>query len=180
MKILTLFLAALLFKLGLSKPIDEDDRVLSEKIRLELWSRGAFDLDSESFLDSMVTLPMRMGPVSYVRQDVLQHRDSPTCDMSGFCSSLHKMRGGGQGLDYEEQVAGKIKEMESRFGNAFLEAIERNKKEHAEDCTKSCDLYYCASSGTPLQPFGELMGESTIKSYSMGPVPPEDFAESFG
>ncbi len=140
-----------------------------DHFKLKLWSQGAFDFDSDNKV---------MGAVSYVRHETLVHRVSPHCDMNGYC----KIRGGNQdeSLDYDEHVALKIKELGAQFGPEFIEAIERNKLEHAKDCERSCEIYYCADPSKPLVPLDTLLGETTIKSYSMGPVPPEDFAESFG
>lgn len=146
--------------------INEDGASSHEQLNLELWTRGMFDARS-----------MRLGPVSYVRRDVLRDRDSPYCDMGGYCS----FRGGSQStLDFEEQTARKIGELGAKFGQGFFDAIERNKREHADDCKKSCEMYFCAKPDAPLKPFEEFMGDTTMASYSMGPVPPEDFAESFG
>jgi hypothetical protein len=186
MQFSVLFLAAVLFQQVLSKELNEDEAKSTDKLRLELWARGAFNLDEENFIgsiDTMNPLSMRMGPVSYARRDVLRHRDSPDCEMSGYCSNLNRFRGGSQGqsaVDFEEQTTRKIEELGARYGQDFLEAIEKNKKEHAEDCKASCEIYFCASPDTPLKSFEELTGETTMQSYSMGPVPPEDFAESFG
>ena len=152
----------------------EDDFV--EETKLDLWSRGAYDLDEYDVDIGSDFIPNR--PVSYVRRELLAHRRSPFCDLNGYCS----IRGGNaeSPTEYMEQVARKIDELGSKLGADFMDAIERNKREHAEDCTKSCELYYCEDPSKPLIPFGELMGKTTLKSYTMGPVPPEDFAESFG
>lgn len=152
---------------------NDDGRDRTEQARLELWSRGLFDLEDYSHYGSGV----HMGPVSYVRSQTLFHRNSPNCDMNGYC----RIRGGAQNAaDYEKHSEQKIHELGLRFGSEFLEAIQKNKEEHAEDCKRSCEIYYCADSSKPLVSLDELLGETTIKSYSMGSVPPEDFAESFG
>lgn len=174
------FLATLLVSSVSSGGIDDDETAMNEQLRLNLWSRGAFDIDKDNFVDSTTTLSMRMQPVSYVRQDVLRNRDLPDCEMTGFCSVLNRFRGGSQSVDYDKQLAVKIEELGAKYGKDFLDAIEKNKEEHEEDCKKSCELYYCANPHQPLTSDEELMGKTTIKSYSMGPVPPEDFAESFG
>jgi hypothetical protein len=151
---------------------------LFEESKLDLWSRGLFDLDYDLHNNGMIGSLVRSGPVSYVRRELLTHRNSQNCDMNGYC----RFRGGSQDSsgDYEKHAAQKIDELGARFGSEFLEAIEKNKIEHAEDCEKSCEIYFCSDPSNPLVPFDTLMGETTIKSYSMGSVPPEDFAESFG
>jgi hypothetical protein len=146
---------------------------------LELWSRGAFDLDYDFQNNRIMRSLVRSGPVSYVRREVLAHRNSQNCDLNGYC----RFRGGSQddsSGDYEKHISQKIDELGARFGPEFQEAIEKNKVEHAEDCEKSCEIYYCADPSKPLVPLDTLMKETTIKAYSMGSVPPEDFAESFG
>jgi tetratricopeptide (TPR) repeat protein len=144
------------------------DDPVSDDTKLHLWSRGAFDLDDGIPVDQF----LRLGPVSQVRQASLNHRASPYCDVNGYCS----IRGGSQaGID-----EARIEELGTRFGPEFLEAIERNRMEHAKDCEASCELYYCSNSSHPLVPREELLGETVIKSYTMGSVPPEDFADSFG
>ena len=151
----------------------------SEEAKLDMWSRGAFDFKYDlHHVGTISSLMIRLGPVSYVRREALAHRNSPHCDVNGYCH----FRGGGQDstMDSETHGTQKIEDLGARFGPAFLEAIEKNKLEHVEDCEKSCEIYYCADPSKPLVPLDTLIGGTTIKSYSMGSVPPEDFAESFG
>jgi hypothetical protein len=158
-----------------------DDEIV-DSLKLELWSRGAFDVDEKDFVRTATTFARR-DPVSYARRDVLQKKNDPACEMNGYCSMVNRFRGGGQDVSTpytEEHLEQKIQEIGARFGQDFLDAIEKNKEEHAEDCRSSCDIYYCASRETPLVPLHDLLGETSIKSYSMGAVPPEDFAENFG
>lgn len=141
---------------------------LAENLKLQLWARGTFDFDVNHY---------SVEPISYVREEFLAHRSSRNCDMNGYC----RIRGGSDDpIGYDEHIALKIKELGATFGPEFLEAIELNNIDHAEDCKRSCEIYYCADASKPLIPFDELLGKTMIKSYSMGPVPPEDFAESFG
>jgi tetratricopeptide (TPR) repeat protein len=60
--------------------------------------------------------------------------------------------------------------------------ILKNQREHEQDCYISCESYYCATAGdTFSKNITEILGEGTeIRSYSMGSVPPEDFADQFG
>eukprot|EP00980_Cylindrotheca_fusiformis_P003288 scaffold743_cov117-Cylindrotheca_fusiformis.AAC.7 len=167
---LSLLFLLLLFRKALSQI------QLSDEERLELWARGAFNLDvgmnPKNLLSSLN--PLKLGPVSKVRREALQHRNSPNCDSNGYC--WNQFRGGAQStLDFNEQMNSKIQELGSKYGSDFMNAIEKNKQDHNEDCKKSCEIYYCADKDTPLAPLQELMGSTTIKSYSMGPVPPEDF-----
>ncbi|CAJ1940643.1 unnamed protein product [Cylindrotheca closterium] len=147
--------------------------------RLQLWSRGEFNLDLSENNEYFDLLPFRrLGPVSRVRNSILRHQQSPNCDSNGFC--LDQIRGGSQSVENNKEIESKIEELGGRFGADFLVAVERNKRDHEEDCKKSCELYYCVTANTPLVPVEDILGPTTIKSYSMGPVPPEDFADSFG
>ena len=171
----------LISAIATSEDTQGDDGIV-ETLKLELWSRGAFDIDEKDFIRTAITFA-RMDPISYVRRDVLQKKNDPDCEMNGYCSIVNRFRGGEQDVSTpytEEQLERKIQEIGARFGQEFLDAIEKNKVEHAEDCRSSCDIYYCASRETPLVPLGDLLGETSMKSYSMGAVPPEDFAENFG
>lgn len=142
--------------------------------RLQLWSRGEFNLDATENNEYLAMLPFqRLGPVSKVRDIVLRHQKSPNCDSNGFC--WNQIRGGSQSVNYNKEMEFRIQELGARFGADFLAAIEQNKRDHEEDCTKSCGMYYCADANAPLVPMEEILGSTTIKSYSMGPVPPEDF-----
>jgi hypothetical protein len=158
---------------------DKDDaQKRIELSKLELWSRGAFSLDehgniadhvADSFERLVVMAPIRLGPVRSVRRDILRDRQDPSCDMNGYCSIVNRFRGGSQDIAYsEEQLDIKIKELGVRFGQAFLDAIEQNKKEHHEDCVKSCELYYCGSPDSPLVPLEDLLNQTSIAAYSMG------------
>lgn len=154
--------------------------LVTEKFKLDLWSRGAYSLESVEDVVSIGTM-QRVGPVSYERRQVLKNRDDPNCEMSGYCFASDRFRGGSQDtLSYGERLDKKIQELGQKFGQEFLDSIERNKKEHKEDCEASCEMYYCANPQIPLVPLEDLLNQTTIRSYSMGPVPPEDFAESFG
>jgi len=150
---------------GTAEPKVDDP--LSNDLKLHFWSRGAFDLENGIAVQDF----LRLGPVSQVRQASLNHLMAPDCDVNGYCS----LRGGS--LATEDA---RIEELGFKLGPEFLEAIERNKMEHQEDCKQSCELFYCADQSQPLIAFDELLRETEIKSYSMGSVPPEDFADSFG
>jgi hypothetical protein len=173
-KLPTLLFVATVFRESLSQKLPSEDE------RLELWAKGAFDLDSVN--DGNPTFAsldlLRLGPVSKVRREVLRHRNAANCDSNGYC--WDQFRGGEQSaLDYNEQMDIKIQELGRKYGSEFMDAIEQNNREHAEDCKKSCEIYYCADKDAPLVALEDLMGPTSIKSYSMGPVPPEDFVSFF-
>lgn len=146
--------------------------------RLQLWSRGEFNLDTKEMNQDIASFALRrMGPVSEVRDAVLRNQKSPNCDSNGYCWA--QIRGGSHEVDYNKEMDSKIQELGVRFGADFLAAIEQNKREHEEDCKRSCEMYYCADAALPLVPIEEILGATTIKSYSMGPVPPEDFVSAY-
>jgi len=120
--------------------------------KMELWSRGAFDLEDASLLWQ------KQSPVRAARRN-----------------AWLELRGGAT-------TTSKLADLESQLGPEFAAAIEANNRDHAEDCKKSCEMFYCAEPGSPLQPLEELLegDATTIKSYSLGAVPPEDFADEFG
>ena len=87
--------------------------------------------------------------------------------------TIDNLRGG-------DSLQDKIQKLGIKFGPDFLNAIEQNKKDHAADCALSCQMYYCAPPGTALKPLSTILNQTRIASYSMGAVPPEDFANDFG
>ncbi|KAG7355187.1 serine/threonine protein kinase [Nitzschia inconspicua] len=114
--------------------------------------------------------------------------------MLSWISILH---GGGDNVISSSSTAAamktKIQQLTQHYGSAFAQAIEQNQQEHDRDCQESCRYFYCAPAGTlspnnnnngsaQNQTLADVLGtnETTIRSYSMGAVPPEDFADEFG
>lgn len=62
----------------------------------------------------------------------------------------------------------------------LLVFITQNKKDHKADCELSCKSYYCAPPDVMLPSLDAILNRTTIESYSMGLVPPEDFVSDFG
>lgn len=54
----------------------------------------------------------------------------------------------------------------------------QNKAEHASDCARSCELFYCADDTNTITWEGNHE-DTSFMSYSFGSVPPEDFSEEF-
>jgi tetratricopeptide (TPR) repeat protein len=79
-----------------------------------------------------------------------------------------------------ENLIDTIAKLGDKFGSDFLDAIEQNTRDHESDCRLSCKHYYCAPSDAVLPPLDQILNGTSIESYSMGPVPPEDFASDFG
>ena len=167
---------------------DADDR-LNQK--MDLWARGAFDLDlsSHDLTLASATAPIKHGPIRQARisaaaaSSVVGNNECVEFE----CASLHsssalKMRGGGSdSTAYAARLDFRLSELGTKYGPAFTAAIEQNKKDHAEDCTASCEAFYCATDNDTNR--GKAWAHQhaqTFKSYSFGGVPPEDFAEEFG
>lgn len=167
------------------KGIGKDGSFDEEELRMHMWSRGAFDFDDSTEIHQLAFHSLKMSPVSRVRRQTIEDKRNPFCDMTGFCSTELLLRGGQQesgdiSSTYDEAVGHKIEILAQKYGQEFMDAINKNKVDHEEDCKKSCELYYCASPDSAPKSLDDLLGTSTVRSYSMGPVPPEDFAESFG
>ena len=176
---------------------DNDHRVVQARIinaKMELWSRGAYAFDSSSngnideaslarSLEDQVQLaPLRLGPVRQGRRDTLR-RQQQQQHHSLASPWWNQWRGGADtssSNDGDDAVL--LQKLGAQFGPEFTAAIDQNRRDHAADCQKSCELFYCAPPVSPLVPLEDLLAqnETTIASYSFGPVPPEDFAETFG
>jgi hypothetical protein len=170
----------------------EQQRIIDAK--MDLWSRGAFVFDEYEMhgwqQQELNMAPLRLGPVRQVRRDVSQehqlHRQKKSSTVRNNKNhddawwNSNDWRGGGSVAEEESQV--QLQELAKKFGPDFVQAIEQNKRDHAEDCRKSCELFYCAPPGEPTISINTLLQNDTTKivSYSMGAVPPEDFAREFG
>ena len=168
---------------------DADDR-LNQK--MDLWARGAFDLDlsSHDLTLASATAPIKHGPIRQARISAAAASSVGNNECVEFeCASLHsssalKMRGGGGSgsTTYAARLDARLSELGTKYGPAFTAAIEQNKKDHAEDCTTSCEAFYCATDNDTNRgkAWAHQHTNTTFKSYSFGGVPPEDFAEEFG
>lgn len=159
----------------------------SHSIKMDLWSRGAFDLDISPVDLEMLSLtaPMRLGPVRMARYDVAASDKILANECLEFdCGMLDplKIRGGSTSSSHADRLEAKLSELSMQFGPDFAAAIERNKREHAEDCATSCESFYCAENDDAQQgtAWAEEHSNTTFRSYSFGSVPPEDFSEVFG
>ena len=161
-----------------------DERIIDAK--MDLWSRGAFafeEYDLIGFQRQGDMAPLRLGPVRSVRRDSLrEYHQQKRNNNNNYQKSpwWNTWRGGGSVAEEESKV--RIQELAEKFGPDFVQAIEQTKVDHAEDCRKSCELFYCAPQGEPALSIDILLqnGTTRIASYSMGAVPPEDFATEFG
>jgi hypothetical protein len=95
-----------------------------------------------------------------------------------YSPPVMKFRGGDDGCNEMKAVCLQEVDVDGlllKFGSEFKEALELNEKEHKEDCKKSCENFYCGDKN------GVWTGTQNLSytSYSMGSVPPEDFANEF-
>lgn len=154
---------------NVNKRTTQEREIVNSK--MDLWARGAFSFDRDpKMLVSQVQLA-RLGPVREVRRDTLQRHHQQQQRRHWW----NQWRGGAEvGLD-------EIQQLEAKLGPEFSAAIEQNRIDHLKDCQESCDVFYCAQPGAEVPSLDELLQEKTkIASYSMGAVPPEDFAADFG
>ena len=120
---------------------------------MALWQRGVHEAPADG--------PRRAAYARYARValPVLRHRGGSTCGEAG-CEA--------PGVDYAA--------LARELGPDFGAALAANEREHAADCAKSCDKFYCAPKPAPGA--APPVGVAT-RSISMGSVPPEDFATEF-
>jgi hypothetical protein len=82
-----------------------------------------------------------------------------------------------------------LEELSRSLGPEFRRALERNRREHLEDCRRSCELYYCepddegeerrGGGGAAVRRDDDDVSSVEFASISMGSVPPEDLADAF-
>jgi len=181
------------------------ERVLNAK--MELWSRGAYSYNvhsgQELDLEEEVAMlerasnwsPIKLGPVRKVRRDYILQDEKCIeidCPFSTGMNLLAKLRGGAmidQGRTtvteetYRDRLNKKLNQLGLKYGSEFREAIEKNEKEHAEDCRLSCESFYCApesSSSVNNWDASIDINGTAFSSYFFGATPPEDFSEEFG
>lgn len=144
--------------------------------KLNLWSRGAYDLDVASLMTiqeaadymqaEVAMAPWKLGPIKQARKGGASQDPQ---------SIRYELRGGG---DSSQDL---IERLSDELGPEFVQALERNQKEHEEDCLESCRYYYCADpDNDDDEDNADVLQTMQIHSYSMGAVPPEDFSADFG
>lgn len=166
---------------GATGETDYETRI--EGAKLDLWSRGAYALDERVLfgedpveqvqkLEELVGFaPLSLGVIKRTRRANVFECLGSQC--------VGSIRGGSD--EFARHLWTKIEQLGKAFGSEFLDAIEQNKNEHLIDCERSCELFYCAKTEAPVPKLRDIIDSKTeIQSYSMGPVPPEDFADQFG
>jgi len=177
--------AALTKETALAADLSADDDDYQSRIhqaKLDLWLRGAFAYDYASDADAstttanlemqVATASFRHGPIREVRQRLY----GSSCRGESCFEDLLGIRGGG--VEYVTRLEEQLADLGTKFGQPFMDAIEKNKAEHAADCECSCELFYCAKDDGNNSDVWESTTTS-FQSYSFGAVPPEDFSEEF-
>lgn len=127
--------------------------------RLELWRRGVHEpvrcvgASSCAALEEAAALARRTLPV-------LRHRGGA---LSSEDTAVHE--------------APDLEALTAELGPLFAAALRSNELEHAADCLKSCELFYCAPK--PEESAAPPSHLVPTRNISMGSVPPEDFASEF-
>ena len=67
----------------------------------------------------------------------------------------------------------------SSINQRFYAVHNQNQVEHAADCARSCELFYCADDLTTIEWDQAAHNDTSFASYSFGSVPPEDFSDEF-
>ncbi len=150
----------------------EDDR---RRDRMSLWKRGLIFDDSidDTLLSFHAGIARRLAPINKARAGCSEEYG---CGADFYFGN--DIRGGASIASVEE----KISELVKVYGAEFSNAIEQNRRDHEEDCRKSCESFYCARNNTDEEVFLNLNGTDSMEfiSFPFGSVPPEDFAQDFG
>lgn len=176
---------------------DDDYHRRIHKAKLDLWLHGAFDMSSiDGHADvgdaaivaadlemQAARAPIRHGSVREVRRRLKRDLGLEE-ETDGWISLMENILGvrGGDGTTKEDNASRlekKLDELSVKFGKPFVDAIEQNKAEHATDCARSCELFYCADDSDTNHWDPEKRRDTTFASYSFGSVPPEDFSDEF-
>jgi len=174
-----------------SRGADNDtyqSRILQSK--LDLWLRGEFAHDSAFDGDDATTAvnlemqaataSFRHGPIREVRRRIYRSiAGENSCKGESCLEDLFYIRGGdGFVEEYATRLEKQLAELGAKFGQPFLDAIEKNKIEHVADCQRSCELFYCANDDGNISKVWESTTTS-FQSFSFGAVPPLDFSQEF-
>ena len=172
---------------------DDDNDYWNHRLRvakLDLWSRGAFALDENALFGGTSSkkeavaqfewlVTRRLGPIKRARRSTSSTSSQFSYSYPGTTTPWN-IRGGD--ASSKMSLEQRIHVLAPTLGQGFQDAIEQNKKDHAHDCQLSCEMYYCANKpDSNTAPMDSILNSTTsIHSYSMGAVPPEDFADVFG
>ena len=131
---------------------------LQQRLKLQLWQRGIEPCGASGCAAG--TTAIETG----LQARWLAHRADP----------ILRMRGGADGCAGTscEPVAVDLDALRDELGAEFAAALHRNEQDHEADCELSCRHFYCGAGDGAFN-------TSTVRSYSLGPLAPEDFASDF-
>ena len=124
--------------------------------RFALWQRGDhMPCDADDAICSLAKW-------SYLRQSPVMH-----------------LRGGADGCSAatgtcDPPDAPNLDALRAELGPEFSAALDRNEADHADDCAKSCEHFFCGA----REEFGPVVAPP-VEAVHMGSVPPEDFSTDF-
>ena len=89
-----------------------------------------------------------------------------------------RLRGGADGCAGAvcEPPARDMDSLIAELGHEFAAALEQNERDHQTECDESCEHFYC---GDPSLPEPSTAAPIATRRFSLGSVPPEDFASDF-
>jgi hypothetical protein len=154
-----LILGLLLLPSRAAAAAEEEESLQQQRLRFGLWQRGDHE-PSDGTADLQVQWSMR--------------RHEPILSLRGGvdgCSSSTASCDGGSAVDLEQ--------LRLELGPEFAAAIDANIAAHEEDCAASCETFYCGDASASASSAPDHPSIRSVRSYSMGSVPPEDFAAAF-
>ena len=133
----------------------------AQRLKFEIWQRGLPECGAHGCSADSAT------DLSALQQRWMYTRSMP----------IARLRGGSDGCAGTacEPDAVDLDQLRAELGPEFGAALERNVRDHEADCEASCEHFYCGTPGADAAPLPAVR----TRSYSMGSVPPEDFAASF-
>ncbi|KAL1504396.1 hypothetical protein AB1Y20_010802 [Prymnesium parvum] len=150
-------LASLLVGLLASSAAIETDE-LAQRLKLALWQRAVPECGVEGCSTNAEELPELLA------------RWTVSAPLP-----LVRLRGGEDGCAMTscEPPAASLHALRAELGEEFSAALDKNEADHVAECAQSCESFYCGEGAA-------LTAEAvSTRSYSMGSVPPEDFADAF-
>jgi tetratricopeptide (TPR) repeat protein len=138
----------------------DTDAELAQRLKLDIWRRGVQECGAEGCSDDST------ADLTMLRLRWMASRGTPYV----------ALRGGADGCAGTacEPDSVNLDALRAELGPEFSAALEKNVQDHEEDCATSCEHFYCGQQGG-----GGAAPAVATRSYSMGSVPPEDFAASF-
>ena len=140
-----------------------DDVELAQRLKLDIWRRGIAECGAAGCSDDS------SQDLGALKLRWLASRSTP----------FVTLRGGSDGCadtTCEPDASVDLDALRAELGPEFGAALDQNIVDHDADCAKSCEHFYCGSPGSSQ---GAPPAAVATRSFSMGSVPPEDFATSF-